>query len=79
LNPEEVGKRQLIVTTLGEDFVKRLENAVPMKKYELMPMWPTMPFVPALGGHSPPEETFGQCPARPDARTIVRCRSGAAA
>lgn len=34
LNPEEVGKRQLIVTTHGEDFVKRLENAVPMKKYE---------------------------------------------
>lgn len=33
LNPEEVGKRQLIVTTHGEDFVKRLENAVPMKKY----------------------------------------------
>jgi hypothetical protein len=36
LNPEEVGKRQLIVTTHGEDFVKRLENAVPMKKYEEM-------------------------------------------
>lgn len=34
LNPEEVGKRQLIVTTHGEDFVKRLENAVPMKKYD---------------------------------------------
>lgn len=34
LNPEEVGKRQLIVTTHGEDFVKRLENAVPKKKYE---------------------------------------------
>ncbi|MDI9695314.1 AAA family ATPase [Burkholderia cenocepacia] len=34
LNPEEVGKRQLIVTTHGEDFVKRLENAVPIKKYE---------------------------------------------
>lgn len=34
LNPEEVGKRQLIVTTHGEDFVKRLENAVPLKKYE---------------------------------------------
>ncbi|WP_271008468.1 AAA family ATPase [Paucibacter sp. B51] len=33
LNPEEVGNRQLIVTTHGEDFVKRLENAVPMKKY----------------------------------------------
>lgn len=33
LNPEEVGKRQLIVTTHGEDFVKRLENAVPMKQY----------------------------------------------
>jgi len=33
LNPEEVGKRQLIVTTHGEDFVKRLENAVPMKEY----------------------------------------------
>jgi energy-coupling factor transporter ATP-binding protein EcfA2 len=33
LNPEEIGKRQLIVTTHGEDFVKRLENAVPMKKY----------------------------------------------
>lgn len=33
LNSEEVGKRQLIVTTHGEDFVKRLENAVPMKKY----------------------------------------------
>lgn len=36
LNPEEVGKRQLIVTTHGEDFVKRLENAVPMNKYEEM-------------------------------------------
>lgn len=34
LNPEEVGKRQLIVTTHGEDFVKRLENTVPMKKYK---------------------------------------------
>lgn len=34
LNPEEVGNRQLIVTTHGEDFVKRLENAVPMKKYK---------------------------------------------
>ncbi|MBU9212520.1 AAA family ATPase [Burkholderia gladioli] len=34
LNPEEVGKRQLIVTTHGEDFVKRLENAVPIKKYQ---------------------------------------------
>jgi energy-coupling factor transporter ATP-binding protein EcfA2 len=34
LNPEEVGKRQLIVTTHGEDFVKRLENAVPMRKYK---------------------------------------------
>lgn len=34
LNPEEVGKRQLIVTTHGEDFMKRLENAVPMKKYK---------------------------------------------
>lgn len=34
LDPEEVGKRQLIVTTHGEDFVKRLENAVPMKMYE---------------------------------------------
>lgn len=34
LNPEQIGKRQLIVTTHGEDFVKRLENAVPMKKYE---------------------------------------------
>jgi DNA repair exonuclease SbcCD ATPase subunit len=34
LNPDEVGKRQLIVTTHGEDFVKRLENAVPMKKYK---------------------------------------------
>ena len=34
LNPEVVGKRQLIVTTHGEDFVKRLENAVPMKKYK---------------------------------------------
>ncbi len=34
LNPEEVGKRQLIVTTHGEDFVKRLENAVPMQKYK---------------------------------------------
>ncbi|MEA9844791.1 AAA family ATPase [Xanthomonas campestris] len=33
LNPAEVGKRQLIVTTHGEDFVKRLENAVPLKKY----------------------------------------------
>lgn len=36
LNPEEIGKRQLIVTTHGEDFVKRLENAVPMKKYKEM-------------------------------------------
>lgn len=36
LNPEEVGKRQLIVTTHGEDFVKRLENAVPMSKYKKM-------------------------------------------
>ncbi|MDR5740148.1 AAA family ATPase [Caballeronia sp. LZ016] len=34
LDPEEVGKRQLIVTTHGEDFVKRLENAVPMKTYK---------------------------------------------
>jgi len=34
LNPEELGNRQLIVTTHGEDFVKRLENAVPMKKYK---------------------------------------------
>lgn len=34
LNPEEVGRRQLIVTTHGEDFMKRLENAVPMKKYK---------------------------------------------
>lgn len=34
LNPDEVGSRQLIVTTHGEDFVKRLENAVPMKKYK---------------------------------------------
>lgn len=34
MNPEEIGKRQLIVTTHGEDFVKRLENAVPMKKYK---------------------------------------------
>lgn len=34
LNPEDVGKRQLIVTTHGEDFVKRLENAVPMNKYK---------------------------------------------
>ena len=33
LNPEEIGKRQLIITTHGEDFVKRLENAVPMKRY----------------------------------------------
>lgn len=34
LNPEEIGKRQLIITTHGEDFVKRLENAVPMKSYK---------------------------------------------
>ncbi len=34
LNPEEVGKRQLIVTTHGEDFMKRLENAISMKKYK---------------------------------------------
>lgn len=34
LNPEEVGKRQLIVTTHGEDFMKRLENAVPMKMFK---------------------------------------------
>nr|WP_315168558.1 AAA family ATPase [uncultured Deefgea sp.] len=36
LNSEEVGNRQLIVTTHGEDFVKRLENAIPMKKYKDM-------------------------------------------
>lgn len=36
LNPEEVGKMQLIVTTHGEDFVKRLENAIPIKKYKEM-------------------------------------------
>lgn len=34
LNPEEIGKRQLIITTHGEDFVKRLENAVPTKSYK---------------------------------------------
>jgi len=34
LNPNEVGKRQLIVTTHGEDFVKRLENAIPLSKYK---------------------------------------------
>jgi energy-coupling factor transporter ATP-binding protein EcfA2 len=34
LNPEEIGKRQLIITTHGEDFVKRLENAVPMNSYK---------------------------------------------
>ncbi len=34
LNPDEVGKRQLIVTTHGEDFVKRLENAIPFKQYK---------------------------------------------
>lgn len=34
LNPEEIGKRQLIITTHGEDFVKRLENSVPMKSYK---------------------------------------------
>lgn len=34
LNPEAIGKRQLIITTHGEDFVKRLENAVPMKSYK---------------------------------------------
>lgn len=34
LSQEEVGKRQLIITTHGEDFVKRLENAVPMSKYQ---------------------------------------------
>ena len=36
LNANEVGKRQLIVTTHGEDFVKRLENAVPTKQYKEM-------------------------------------------
>ena len=34
LNPEEVGNRQLIVTTHGEDFVKCLENAVPVCEYK---------------------------------------------
>lgn len=34
LNPEEIGKRQLVITTHGEDFVKRLENAVPMNAYK---------------------------------------------
>ena len=34
LNPNEVGNRQLIVTTHGEDFVKRLENAIPLSKYK---------------------------------------------
>lgn len=34
LHPDEIGKRQLIVTTHGEDFMKRLENAVPMQKYK---------------------------------------------
>lgn len=36
LNANEVGKRQLIVTTHGEDFVKRLENAIPTKQYKEM-------------------------------------------
>lgn len=36
LNANEVGKRQLIVTTHGEDFVKRLENAIPTKRYKEM-------------------------------------------
>lgn len=36
LNPEEIGNRQLIVTTHGEDFVKRLENAIPFDKYKEM-------------------------------------------
>lgn len=34
LNSEEIGKRQLIVTTHGEDFVKCLENAVPLRNYK---------------------------------------------
>jgi hypothetical protein len=33
LGNEEVGCRQLIITTHGEDFVKRLENFVPKKDY----------------------------------------------
>lgn len=33
LDPEKVGNRQLIVTTHGEDFVKRLENAIPQGVY----------------------------------------------
>lgn len=36
LNPNEIGKRQLIITTHGEDFVKRLENAIPLSKYKDM-------------------------------------------
>ncbi|MBY0239665.1 MAG: AAA family ATPase [Burkholderiaceae bacterium] len=34
LGDEEIRKRQLIITTHGEDFVKRLENAVPKADYK---------------------------------------------
>jgi len=34
LGDEEICKRQLIITTHGEDFVKRLENAVPKASYK---------------------------------------------
>ena len=34
LGDEEIKKRQLIITTHGEDFVKRLENAIPKTVYK---------------------------------------------
>lgn len=34
LGDEEIKKRQLIITTHGEDFVKRLENAIPKADYK---------------------------------------------
>lgn len=34
LGDDEIRKRQLIITTHGEDFVKRLENAIPKAEYK---------------------------------------------
>ncbi|MFZ6846490.1 AAA family ATPase [Undibacterium sp. RuTC16W] len=34
LGDEEIKKRQLIITTHGEDFMKRLENAIPKSEYK---------------------------------------------
>jgi len=34
LRDDEIRKRQLIITTHGEDFVKRLENAIPKSEYK---------------------------------------------